>query len=165
MTNFKRLFLLSFVFLTFSGCAMIKSRLAMKDCKFRIANIEAVEYNPLQDLDKVNVKLNIDCMNPNNAIEAVLDKLVFNLLLNGKNVADGKITDQLRVGPQKTVSFPVSIGLSLSKIGKTALEAIQSNKAAYELKGTAFFSTILGETSIPVTITKGKWSGEYTVSN
>lgn len=143
-----------------SGCALIKSRLAICDCKFKIANIESVEYDPIKDADKINVTLNIDCMNPNKTIEAVLDKLAFNLFINGKNLADGTLTDKLKIVPQKTVSFPVNIGLSVSKVGKTILEVMQSNKATYELKGTASFSTIIGESSIPVTITKGKWSGE-----
>lgn len=149
-----------FIPLFMNGCAMLKSHLAIRDCKFRIAEIGGINYDPLKAPDKLGISLNVDCYNPNEAVEAILEKLDFNLFINDSKTAMGKVENKLTVPPTKTIQFPVSVQLSLSDIGSTIFEVIQSGSANYELKGKAYFSTPLGESSIPVTITKGKWSGE-----
>lgn len=148
------------MFFLFPGCALIKSRLAICDCKFRIANVESVEYNSLRDPDRLEINLNIDCKNPDKAIEAVLDKLIFNFYVNNRETTASSVVKKVKIPPEATVQFPVSIQLSLSKIERAVFDVITSKKASYELKGTAFFSTPIGEKSIPVTISKGSWSGD-----
>lgn len=142
------------------GCAMIKSRLAIRDCKFQIANVGELQYDPFRASDKLGITLNIDCYNPNKTIEAVLDKLAFNLFVNDKKTVGGTVENKLKIPPEKTIQFPINVQLSLSDIEKTVFEVVKSGNANYELKGNAYFSTPIGESSIPVTISKGKWSGD-----
>lgn len=156
----KILFIGSFVAIVINGCTTLKSHLAICDCKFRIAEIGGISYDPLKAPDKLGISLNVDCYNPNKTVEAILEKLDFNLFINDSKTAMGMLENKLKVPPTKTVQFPINIQLSLSKIGNTIFEVIQSGSANYELKGKAYFSTLLGESAIPVTISKGKWSGE-----
>lgn len=148
------------VFFIFSGCALIQKQLAILNCKFQIASIGSVDYNPLKSLDVLGVTLNIDCKNPNSSVAAVLEKLAFDLYVNEQNMAESSIANNLTIPPNQTIQFPVNIQLSLSKAGSAIFDAIKSGTASYKLKGNAFFSTPVGEMTLPVTISKGKWSGD-----
>lgn len=154
-----KVFLVIIIFPFLQGCAMIKSRLAVQNCKFQIANVGKIDYDPFKAPDKLGITINIDCYNPDKAIEAVLDKLTFNLFVNNTQTVAGNVENKLKIPPEKTIQFPVNVQLSLSDVEKTVFEVIKSGNANYELRGNAYFSTPIGESSIPVTISKGKWSG------
>jgi LEA14-like dessication related protein len=145
--------------LFFPGCALINKRLAIRNCEFRIADAASIKYEPFRDPDKLDITLKIDCRNPDKVMEAVLDRLTFNLLVNGQNTTSGTMNKKLNIPPEAVVQFPVNIRLSLSKVQKVVFDVINSGTATYELRGNAFFSTPIGERSVPVTIAKGSWSG------
>ena len=161
-TLVKKIVFTGFIFISFLflNCAMLSSRLAISNCQFKIADVGAVQYNPLKNLDNLGLTLNIACKNPNQITEAVLDKLNLILYVNGQKTTSGNVENVTRIPPASTVQIPLSIQLSLSQVGKTIFDVVNSGKAAYELRGAVLIPTPIGEKSLPVTITQGSWSSQ-----
>ncbi len=152
------LLLSALLFINCSFLSQIESRLNVTKCKFRIAKLSKVEYDPLKDINAVTLNFQVDCRNPNDEVETILDKLDFNFFIDNQQVATGSVNRQIKIAPQATEQFPVALSLSVTEIGSSLLKAIQNHSAKYHFTGTAYIDTYLGEMSFDVMIKEGEWS-------
>ncbi|MBN1755459.1 LEA type 2 family protein [bacterium] len=150
--------LLTLLLVSCSMLNQVQSRLAIKNCQFRIVSVRDITYNPLQDPDLIGFTINMDCRNPNESIETILDKLSFDLYINEEKTTSAIINDQIKIGPSKTVAIPVGVKVSIAEASSSIFQAIVDREANYKIKGNAYFSTPIGELSFPVTIKEGTWS-------
>ncbi|MBN2542053.1 LEA type 2 family protein [bacterium] len=153
--------IITLIGLFFTNCSLlqqVESRLAIKNCKFRIANVRDIRYNPVIDPNNLEFIINMECKNPNREVETILDKITFDLYVNDNKTTSGSISKQLTIEPLQVVTFPITVGLNLRDVSTAIFNAISNERADYRIEGTAFFNTPIGEISFPVTIKEGSWS-------
>ena len=129
------------------GCAAIKERLAIKECKFSLLSVTPYDFS-FSDL-KLDFVINVQ--NPN-SIDAVLDRLEYDFLVNQTGVFSGTTGEGLKVQSGKAAKFTTTITLAYTKIGSVLVDAIRLKKAAYEVKAKSFIDTPIGAISYPIDI-------------
>jgi LEA14-like dessication related protein len=128
-------------------CTAIKERLAIKECKFALVSVTPYDFS-FSDL-KLDFVINVQ--NPN-SIDAVLDRLEYDFLVNQTGVFSGTTGEGLKVPSGKSAKFTTTITLAYTKIGSVLVDAIRLKKAAYEVKAKSFIDTPIGAISYPVDI-------------
>lgn len=136
-----------FTIILLLGCAAIQERLAIKECKFALSSVTPYDFS-FSDL-KIDFVINVQ--NPN-SIDAVLDRLEYNFLVNQTGVFSGTTGEGLRILSGKSAKFTTTITLEYTKLGAVLVDAIRLKKAAYEVKAKSFIDTPLGAISYPVDI-------------
>jgi LEA14-like dessication related protein len=129
------------------GCAAIKERLAIKECKFALSSVTPYDFS-FSDL-KIDFVINVQ--NPN-TIDAVLDRLEYDFIVNQTGVFSGTTGKGLRIPSGKSAKFTTTITLEYTKLGAVLVDAIRLKKAAYRVKAESFIDTPLGAISYPVDI-------------
>ena len=164
----KKLLVVSILLLTlmsFTGCELLEmllseasQRIAIKNCQFKIIDVFNVSYNPLRSLTDISFDMKIGVKNPNDSIDAVMDKIKFNLYVNEKDVLSTTTTQKITINAGSETSFTIPVTLNAINVGQTIVEAIEEEKADYKIIGTSYINTSYGELSFPITVTEGSWS-------
>jgi len=129
------------------GCAAIQERLAIKECKFALFSVTPYDFS-FSDL-KIDFVINVQ--NPN-SIDAVLDRLEYNFLVNQTGVFSGTTGKGVKIPSGKSAKFTTTVTLEYTKLGSVLVDAIRLKKAAYQVKAKSFIDTPLGAISYPIDI-------------
>ncbi len=143
MKNFWQLSIV--LFLLMPGCSMIEKRKAIKNCDF---DIHGVHFEDVRVLS-VTVLLDLDVYNPN-AIEVVIDKLDYQLFVEGHCVIEGSNLDKKVVPPQGKQRMDVRADVNYVGSYKTIRHLIdlvnkKEEKVHYQLKGRVYLATPFGD--------------------
>ncbi len=150
MRLLRNLSLLSVSLLAFHGCATVQKRIALKDCRFSLqgASLKSV------DLSGFSMDILLSVENPN-TIDAVLDRFVGSVLVEGVKVADVSNTygRTIKAGGKAKVPITVSVRYSYLKgAASRVMGVIKARRARIGVDGKAYVDfnvPILGKRSVP----------------
>jgi hypothetical protein len=103
---------------------------------------------------RIDFDLAIDVENPN-SIGLALDRMDFDLLVNGERVVSGLTNQRIRIPADGVgrLDLTASVGYSqISTLFQQVVGWIQGDRPQYEIRGNAFYDTPIGEMRFPVTI-------------
>lgn len=143
----KKELLLSLIVLPWFACSAIQERLALKNCKFALASVDAYDFG----FSNMKLDFVIKVDNPND-VDATLDKLTYDFLVNATEVFNGTTGRQVKIPAKQSHSFTTTVTLEYAKIGQALVEAIRLEKADYAVNAEAHINTPLGEIVQPVDI-------------
>lgn len=145
--------------LSHAGCASLMERAGLLNCRYSI-----VKTTPHLDItvpvsrSAVALTFEVKVTNPNpNSV--TLDHLVFDLLVNDAKVASGDSKVQTSIAASSEGTITVESRFTYEEVKDaflTLAETIRRGEAKYEIRGTAFYETVFGPLSFPVTIRKGE---------
>ncbi len=155
--------ILTGLFLSFalSGCTLLKEfdqRIALKNCHFQLMGVKEINYNPLENYDKLDVILNLGIQNPNPKTEVRIDRMRYSLFIDGVDMVSANNDLTIHIPAAGEIVAPLAVNLSVRQMEKSTMRAIQARQVNYKLTGTVFYSTPVGDFSFPVTIKEGQWS-------
>lgn len=142
-----------------AGCEglmdFIAQRQAISQAEFAFDRIE------LQSLDipyvkpdaRANMRVILQVKNPN-TITARLDRLDYQVLLEGSQVGEGAMTDDFAVEAGATRELVLPLSIPYQDLPEPVIQAIQARRAAMTLKGQSHLDTPLGRISYPVETSK-----------
>jgi LEA14-like dessication related protein len=124
--------------------AVTQLQYALEKVELKRADIPLLAANPSADL-LVTVK----ATNPN-TVAAALDRMTFDLFLEGTKVGTGVMSGKLSVPAGGSQSAPILVTVPYGGLPTAALSALTARKATVRLQGTSSISTPLGELPVPV---------------
>ncbi len=157
MRAFRTFALLSVSLLAFHGCSTIQQRVALKDCRFSLkgASLKSV------DLSGFSMDVLLSVENPN-SIDAVLDRFVGSILLEGVKVADVSNTYGRTIKARGRATVPITVTVKYSYLKGAAdriMGAVRSRRAKVGVDGKAYVDfnvPIVGKQSIPYPVKLSK---------
>lgn len=99
--------------------------------------------------------LGVDNPNP---VGLRLDRLDFNVFINGNSIADGFTNSRVGIPARGygDVPFRVRVGYSnIRNIFREVADMVQGNRARYEVRGRAYYNTPIGQLQFPVSVFHG----------
>lgn len=102
----------------------------------------------------IDFNFTIDVENPN-SVGLRLDRMDFDLLMNGNRLVSGVSNDRIRIPAQGmgTVQIRTSVGYTQIKdIFREVADLVQGGSPEYQVRGTAYYDTPLGPLSFPLTV-------------
>jgi LEA14-like dessication related protein len=94
-------------------------------------------------------------VNNQNSVGLRLDRVDFNLLINDSHILDGYSDSQIRIPARGVgdVHLRARVGYdSLRSIFREVADMVQGNRARYEIRGTAYYNTPVGQLRFPLTV-------------
>lgn len=102
----------------------------------------------------IDFDMNVSVDNPN-SVALRLDRVDFDILVDGQHVVSGVSRDQVRIPAKGIGEIPLRarVGYSqLRSIWREVTNAVQGDRAKYQVKGRAYYDTPIGQLNFPVTI-------------
>lgn len=138
------------------GCGVagfLAERQAIAQAKFEFARAELVGadvpfLNPSAGAD-LNVVLKVTNPNP---ITARLDRLDYDLFVEGAKVGAGSMTQDFVVSANASKELTIPVHVPYQGLPEAALKALQARRAALRIAGTSHLSTPLGAIAYPVEV-------------
>jgi LEA14-like dessication related protein len=94
-------------------------------------------------------------INNQNSVGLRLDRVDFNLLINDSHIIDGYSDSQIKIPARGVgdVHLRARVGYdSLRSLFREVADMVQGNRARYELRGTAYYDTPVGQLRFPLTV-------------
>lgn len=136
------------------GCQTL-ANLNIQNPSYRLTNVRPrVDIAIPFSASRIDFDLAIDVENPN-SVGLALDRMDFDLLVNGQRVVSGLTNQRIRIPADGVgrLDLTASVGYDqISTLFREVVDWIQGERPAYEIRGTAFYDTPIGEMRFPVTI-------------
>jgi LEA14-like dessication related protein len=138
-----------------TGCNTVRQVLNINNPTYRLRDFRprvsvALPFSASTiDFDFV---LEIDNPNP---VALNLDRVDFDMFVNGTNVARGLTSDRVRIPPNGVGDVRIRTRVNydnLKTLFREVADVIQGHRANYELRGRAYFDTPIGRMDFPLTI-------------
>ncbi|NPA80193.1 MAG: LEA type 2 family protein [Thermotogae bacterium] len=135
------------------GCATVQERVSLKDCEFSIQGAKLRNV----DLQGFSMDVLLKVVNPN-SIDAVVDKFVGSVFIEGLKVADVSTKYGERVPAGSSVILPISVDVKYSYLKEAAsrlLNVITLRRAEVGIEGKAYMEfdvPLLGKKTVPYPI-------------
>lgn len=146
------------LFLPLAGCQTLAD-LNLRNPSYRIMNVRPrVGLAIPLSASRIDFDLAIGIENPN-GIALRLDRMDFDLLLNGTRLVTGLTNQRIRIPAEGTgtLDLTASVGYNdLRTLFSEVVDMIQGERPRYEIRGTAYYDTPVGQIDFPVTIS---WAG------
>lgn len=143
-----------------SSCTLFKPherRVCFANCQFRIVGVQAVEYNRIEDYDKLTVILKVAVQNPNE-MEVMLERMRYTVFIDNESMVS-TTTDLTAIIPAGGVTeFSLPTEMSVRELGQDRLAEIQAYEVAYQITGSASYTSNLGDFHHPITVGHTTWS-------
>lgn len=138
-----------------SGCNTLRDVLEIENPTYRIRSVRpnldlAIPFSA----STVDLDFTIDIENPNR-VALRLDRLDFDILMNGNRVVQGINNSGIRIPAEGigALQLETRFGYNeLSSLFREVVEMIQGDRASYEIRGTAYYDTPIGQLDFPITI-------------
>ncbi|MGB9599565.1 MAG: hypothetical protein ACP5QK_03705 [Myxococcota bacterium] len=162
----RKILLMAFIFTLFlNGCDLLQKefmgRYGLKNCTFELTSVNADIYPDYSNLYKsyAIINLNIRVNNPN-AYQVILDRMLFDLLINDRTVLkDVENNTRRDIGPGTSIDFGISVKVTYEEVNNAAdglFEGIRNGTVGYKLDATVFFDSEVTSFSYNTTIKEGK---------
>jgi LEA14-like dessication related protein len=133
-----------------AGCGPIDKRKALKDCEFKLDDVEVKDVS----LSDVDMLVELSVYNPNDT-EVIIDRFSYKLWSDKNPIAEGWHRKQEHLGPGEDKVIPLTMKTPLKNLGKGVLNQItNAGNVTYTLQANVYLNTFLGELEIPVTVRK-----------
>jgi LEA14-like dessication related protein len=154
----RKTLLLSTVLVLFAGCNTLQN-LNIQNPTYYVRNIRPnVSIALPLSASSIDFDMDVQIDNPN-SVGLRLDRIDFDLLVDGTFIANGITQDQVRIPARGTgdVRLRTSVGYNqLKTLFRQVSDAIQGDRAKYELRGKAYYNTPAGQLALPFTVYKAK---------
>lgn len=136
-------------------------RYGLKNCTFELTSVNADIYPNYSNLYKsyAIINLNIRVDNPN-SYEVILDRMLFDLLINDKPVVkDIENNTKRNVDPGGTLNFGIAVKVTYDEVNNASdglFEGIKNGSVGYKLDATVFFDSEVTSFNYKTTIKEGK---------
>jgi len=133
----------------------------LKNCTFELTSVSADIYPDYSNLynSYALINLNIRADNPN-TYEVILDRMLFDLLINDKVVVrDVENTIKRKIDPGSSLSFGIPVKVSYDELNNASdglFDRIVKGDVNYKLDATVFFDSEITSISYKTTIKEGK---------
>ncbi len=132
------------------ACGPLKKRQALKDCNFRLADVEVKDVT----LSDANFVVKLEVYNPND-VEVIVDRFSYKLWSDKTALAEGWHRRQEKVAAGETKVLALTAKTPLKNLGRGVLSQLRGKGGVtYTLQGTVYLDTFLGELEIPITVRK-----------
>jgi LEA14-like dessication related protein len=136
------------------GCQTL-ANLNIQNPTYRIMSVQPrVDVAIPLSASRIDFDLSIGVENPN-SISLNLDRMDFDLLVNGTRVVSGLTNQRIRIPADGTGTLDLTASVGYDEIQtlfREIVDAVQGNRPQYEVRGTAHYDTPVGPLSFPVTI-------------
>jgi LEA14-like dessication related protein len=140
--------------LVLSGCQTLAD-LNIQNPSYRLTSIRPrVDIAIPFSASRIDFDLGIDVENPN-GVGLRLDRMDFDLLVNGAHVVSGLTNQRIRIPAEGTgrLDLTASVGYGeISTLFREVVGWIQGDRPSYEIRGKAYYDTPIGQMSFPVTV-------------
>lgn len=137
-----------------TGCAVmeqIQQRLAVQNCKFKLANVRAHSFS----FSDMVVDLDVAVTNPN-PISVIIDKLDLLLFINDRETLTANFGGST-INTQQSITLTTSLRIPYLKVGMAIIDIIKrKEKVNYKLEGGVYINSAYGSFRFPVTIYKSQ---------
>jgi LEA14-like dessication related protein len=137
-----------------TGCAVmeqIQQRLAVKNCKFHLANARTHSFS----LYDMLVDLDIVVTNPN-PISVIIDKLDLLLFINDRETLAANLGGST-IQTNASSTLTTTLRIPYIKVGMAIIDIIRrKEKVTYKLDGNVYLNSAYGTFRFPVTIYKSQ---------
>ena len=141
--------------LLLAGCSSLQDLTNLENPVYRLLDVRPRVNIALPfSASTIDLDFTIDIDNPN-TFGLRLDRMDFDVMLNGRQVVSGITNQDVRIPAQGTgrVDLETRIGYDdLRSIFREVADVIQGGRPDYEIRGTAFYDTPVGRLSFPLTI-------------
>lgn len=142
--------LASLVFiLLLAGCTLFAKRGSLKNCEFKFKGVEVTDFS----LPEMTLTVMVSAKNTND-IDVVVDKLSYELFINGKKALKGSMGQGVTIAPGETDILNTTVTFNTVEIGPTIAWAVKEGKANYDLRGTVHLGSTRGTFAFPVFVSK-----------
>jgi uncharacterized protein YceK len=133
------------------GCATVAENINMVKCRYELLDVQPVDFN----ISSISMNVVLGITNLNKKTAAAVKRFEGELYINETGVSKLTLKD-VRVEAGQSKSVRTLLDVPISALGKTltGLVTMSSASIVYEVKGTMYFDTPLGELPLPVTVYK-----------
>jgi hypothetical protein len=140
--------------LLLAGCQTLAD-LNIQNPSYRILNVRPrVDIAIPFSASRIDFDMAIGVENPN-AVGLRLDRMDFDLLVNGTRVVSGLTNQRIRIPAEGTGTLDLTASVGYNEISSLFREVVgwvQGGRPDYEIRGTALYDTPIGQVSFPVTV-------------
>lgn len=140
--------------LAFTGCQSL-ANLRIENPSYSIREVRPrVSVALPLSASTIDFDFLVGVKNPNR-VALLLDRMDFNLLVNDNPIFNGVSAERIRIPANGSgdVRLRARVGYdSIRSLFREVADIVQGDRARYEIRGTAFYDTPLGQQSFPVTV-------------
>ncbi|ACC98085.1 hypothetical protein Emin_0530 [Elusimicrobium minutum Pei191] len=150
--NKKLVILISLLIFSFA-CTGLQENYNMVKCKYDLVKVEPADFN----INTISMNVAISIQNTSRTTAAAIKRFDGNFYVNDNSVSEIVFKD-VRVEPGETKTAKSTLEIPINKLGKTltGLVSMGSVSVDYQVRGTMYFETPLGDIPFPVTIYQSK---------
>jgi LEA14-like dessication related protein len=138
-----------------SGCNTLRDVLEIENPTYRIRSVRpSVDLAIPFSSSTVDLGFTIDVENPNR-VALRLDRLDFDIFMNGNRVVQGINNSGIRIPAQGFGQLQLETRFGYNELGslfREVVDIVQGNRASYEIRGTAYYDTPVGQLNFPITV-------------
>jgi len=147
---------LAFVTLSLSGCSTVAKALNIVNPRYSIRDVQPRVALALPlSASSIDFDFTLGVDNPN-SVGLSLDHVDFDLLVNDNPVLNSVSNDprvQIPARGLGTIHLRTRLGYENARtLFRDIADAVQGNRARYEIRGNAYYGTPLGQMRFPVTV-------------
>lgn len=147
---------LAFVTLALSGCSTVAKALNIVNPRYSIRDVQPRVALALPlSASSIDFDFTLGVDNPN-SVGLRLDRVDFDLLVNDNPVLNSVSNDPRVEIPARglgTVHLRTRLGYENARtLFRDIADAVQGNRARYQIRGNAYYDTPLGQMRFPVTV-------------
>lgn len=141
-----------------AGCNTLRD-LNIENPEYSIRNIRPrVSFALPLSASTIDFDMNVEVDNPNN-VALRLDRIDFDILVDGQHVVSGVSRDQIRIPARGIGEVPLRARVGYNEVRslwREVTQAIQGDRARYEVRGRVYYNTPLGRLDFPLTIYRSR---------
>lgn len=138
-----------------AGCSTVKQALHIEEPTYVMRDIRPrVSIALPLSASSIDFDMNVDVQNPNR-VGLRLDRIDFDLLMNGQHLLNGITRDRINVPANGSgeVRLRARVGYNeLKSAFRGVADVIEGNRADYQLRGRAYYNTPVGQMDFPFTV-------------
>lgn len=151
----RKILTLGTLLLLFSGCSAVRSALDIQNPRYSFRNIRPhVNIALPLSASSIDIDLDVEVDNPNR-VGLRLDQLDFNLFINDNRVLDSVSSQNLNIPANGVGNVPLRTRIgyqNVRNLWNEIVDIVRGERARYELRGTAYYRTPVGQLRFPVTV-------------
>jgi LEA14-like dessication related protein len=146
----------AFLVLLIAGCDLLgaiaaRQAITKAEFSFKTAEITNLDVPLLVQNPGADLKITLGVKNPN-PISALLDKLDYQVMLQGQSVATGELSDEFKVEPGASRDLVLPISLKYASLPDPIVDALLKREVSVGIKGASHLSTPLGTLDFPMEV-------------
>lgn len=159
MRQTTRLFALLLLLVTSAGCNSVQDALNIENPEYSIRDIRPrVSLALPLSASTIDFDMMVEIDNPN-GVALRLDRIDFDILVDGSHVVSGVSRDRIRIPSRGTgdARLRASVGYNqVRSLWREIVDAIQGDRASYEVRGRVYYDTPIGQLNFPLTVYRAR---------